>query len=235
MKTTITNGHSQPISKPLVCIDTGEARLYGDLELPVDAPGVVLFAHGSGSSRHSPRNQFVARIIRDTGMGTLLFDLLTQDEEQEDQASGEFRFDMELLANRLIAATDWVERQAETSGLKIGYFGASTGGGAALMAAATLGERVAAVVSRGGRPDLAGEALVEVKCPTLLLVGGLDDVVIRLNQQALEKLCCKKELRIISGASHLFAERGKLEQVAHISAQWFHLHMPPNHSERGTP
>lgn len=210
-----------PVEKPLILISGGDTGLYGELEVPAGAPGVVLFAHGSGSSRHSPRNKFVARIIREAGIGTLLFDLLTCEEEQEDAVTAALRFDIELLAGRLLGATRWVEEQPDLHGLKIGYFGASTGGGAALMAAAAAGDRVSAVVSRGGRPDLAGEALPVVKAPTLLIVGGLDDVVIRLNEQAYGKLRCVKDLWIIPGATHLFEERGKLEQVAQISAQWF--------------
>jgi dienelactone hydrolase len=225
MNTKTARPVSSPVCKPLVCIDTGDVRLYGDLEVPADAAGVVLFAHGSGSSRHSPRNQHVAKTLRDAGLGTLLLDLLTQDEQREDAVTGELRFDVELLADRLIGATGWLEDQQETRGCRIGYFGASTGGGAALMAAAVLGDRVAAVISRGGRPDLAGGSLPKVSCPTLLIVGGLDDIVIRLNEEAMEKLRCKKELRIIPGASHLFEERGKLEEVARISAQWFGTHM----------
>jgi dienelactone hydrolase len=186
---------------------------------------VVIFAHGSGSSRHSPRNRFVARVLREAGIGTLLFDLLTREEEVEDSVTGAFRFDIKLLARRLLGATMWMESQPVARGLKPCYFGASTGGGAALLAAAALGEHVAAVVSRGGRPDLAGEALPNVKSPTLLIVGGLDDIVIRLNEDALAKLRCEKELRIIPGASHLFEERGKLEEVARISAEWFRHHM----------
>jgi len=216
--------HSAVIS-PEITITADDVNLYGELEVPAGAKGVVLFAHGSGSSRHSPRNQNVARILREAGIGTLLFDLLTHDEEREDEDTGLFRFDIKLLAKRLLGATLWVEDQPEARGLEIGYFGSSTGGGAALMAAAALGGRIAAVVSRGGRPDLAGDALPKVKCPTLLIVGGLDDVVIQLNERALVKLRCEKALRIVPGASHLFEERGKLREVARISAEWFRDHM----------
>ncbi len=208
-----------------VSISSDDVNLYGELEVPAGALGIVLFAHGSGSSRHSTRNQYVARVLREAGIGTLLFDLLTHDEEEEDAVTGALRFDIKLLAKRLLGATLWLEGQPEAQGLKIGYFGASTGGGAALMAAAALGDRIAAVVSRGGRPDLAGDALPNVKCPTLLIVGSLDDVVIQLNEQALGKLRCRKELRIVPGATHLFAEKGKLEEVAHISAEWFRNQM----------
>ena len=218
MKTSTISGS---LINRLVCITAGDVRLYGELDVPADASGLVLFAHGSGSSRHSPRNQFVAREIREAGIGTLLFDLLTRDEEQEDARTGYLRFDIEMLAGRLTEATRWVGLQTELDRLKIGYFGASTGGGAALMAAAGLGGRVSAVVSRGGRPDLAAGALRHVNCPTLLIVGGLDDVVIRLNQEAYAKLPCTKELRIIPGATHLFPEHGKLEEVAKLSAGWF--------------
>lgn len=220
-----SNRSRSSVVNPEITIAAADVDLYGELEVPPEAIGIVLFAHGSGSSRHSPRNQHVARILREAGIGTLLFDLLTHDEEAEDRGTGVFRFDIKLLAKRLAGATLWLEDQPEARGLKIGYFGSSTGGGAALMAAAALGERISAVVSRGGRPDLAGEALRNVKCPTLLIVGGLDDVVIQLNEQALVKLRCLKELRIVPGASHLFEESGKLEQVAHISAEWFCEHM----------
>ncbi len=219
------NDTRPPIVGADVSVSADEVRLPGELEIPTGAIGVVLFAHGSGSSRHSTRNQYVARTLRNAGVGTLLFDLLTHDEEEEDVITGALRFDIKLLAKRLLGATLWLEDQAEARGLKIGYFGSSTGGGAALMAAAALGDRIAAVVSRGGRPDLAGEALANVKSPTLLIVGGLDDVVIELNEDALSKLRCEKELRIVPGATHLFAEHGKLEEVAHMSAGWFRDHM----------
>lgn len=222
MKTTLPQG---PAISSNVSISADEVDLYGELDVPAGASGIVLFAHGSGSSRHSTRNQYVARVLRKAGIGTLLFDLLTQDEEEEDVVTGALRFDIKLLAKRLLGATLWLENQPEARGLKIGYFGASTGGGAALLAAAALGDRIAAVVSRGGRPDLAGDALPNVKCPTLLIVGGLDDFVIQLNEQALVKLRCEKELRIVPGATHLFAEHGKLEEVANISAEWFREHM----------
>lgn len=208
-----------------VAISAGEVELEGDLDLPANAPGVVLFVHGSGSSRHSPRNQFVARTIREAGMGTLLFDLLTPDEERQDMVTRALRFDIELLANRLVAATRWVQKQPETRGLKVGYFGASTGGGAALVAAAELGDHVAAVVSRGGRPDLAGDALRKVRSPTLLIIGGHDGTVISLNNEAYAQLRCEKDIRIVPGATHLFEEPGKLEQVARISADWFGKHL----------
>lgn len=214
----------EAVNKP-VRIPIGTIFLEGELRLPDNATGVVLFAHGSGSSRHSPRNQFVAGIIRDAGLGTLLFDLLTEAEEEKDAENGALRFDIPLLAQRLVAATHWLKKQPKTSGLKMGYFGSSTGGGAALLAAAELGDCVAAVVSRGGRPDLAGDALPKVRSPTLLVVGGYDELVICLNDDAYAKLGCEKDFRIVPGATHLFEEPGKLEQVAQISAQWFRKHI----------
>lgn len=216
---------SKTALRTLVNIPTDYVELKGELELPAGAPGLVLFVHGSGSSRHSPRNQFVARVIRAAGFGTLLFDLLTQREEQQDANTSALRFDIDLLAKRLISVTHWLERRPETRGLKLGYFGASTGGAAALMAAAELGGRIAAVVSRGGRPDLVGNALLQVRSPTLLVVGGYDEMVLCLNHEAYEKLRCEKDFRVIPCATHLFEEPGKLEQVAQISTHWFNRHM----------
>lgn len=195
--------------------------LDGDLALPENASGVVLFAHGSGSSRHSPRNQFVARSIQETGTGTLLFDLLTREEENEDSYNARLRFDIDLLACRLAAATEWIAQHPGTQHLGIGYFGSSTGGAAALVAAAELGSAVDAVVSRGGRPDLAGSALAHVEAPTLLIVGERDDLVIRLNEEALSQLHCTKQLVIVPHATHLFEEPGALDQVAMLAASWF--------------
>ncbi|HSE32566.1 MAG TPA: dienelactone hydrolase family protein [Pyrinomonadaceae bacterium] len=212
---------TQPSVRQEVQIKAGSLLLNGELNVPAKATGIVLFAHGSGSSRHSPRNQYVASVVRDAGVGTLLFDLLTSEEEVIDNYTREFRFDISLLARRLVAATNWLSRENETCRLRPGYFGASTGGGAALVAAAFLGEKVGAVVSRGGRPDLAGEALINVKAPTLLIVGGLDGPVIKMNQEAYEQLRCVKELKIIAGATHLFEESGKLEEVAGLAAKWF--------------
>jgi putative phosphoribosyl transferase len=206
-----------------VQIRSGAIQLNGDLSIPVGAQGVVLFAHGSGSSRHSPRNQFVARTIREQGVGTLLFDLLTKEEEAVDVYTAHLRFDIALLAQRLIDAAYWIK--GEFDYLSIGYFGASTGGGAALVAAAELGETAGAVVSRGGRPDLAGDALPRVTSPTLLIVGGLDYPVIEMNKDALARMCCEKELKIVPGATHLFAEPGTLEQVADVAARWFQKHL----------
>jgi putative phosphoribosyl transferase len=208
-----------------VHIPSGNATLDGELIIPCEALGIVLFAHGSGSSRHSPRNQFVARIIREAGMGTLLFDLLTREEESVDIYTRQLRFDINLLAERLVDATKWVKSQRETAHLRAGYFGASTGGGAALVAAAKLGTQIGAVVSRGGRPDLAGAALPHVESPTLLIVGGHDEPVIRLNEVAQAQLRCKTQLKIIPGATHLFEEPGTLEQVAQLAAAWFKEHL----------
>jgi putative phosphoribosyl transferase len=218
-----------------VHIPTGGVRLDGELVLPEGAQGVVLFAHGSGSSRHSPRNQHVAGVIRAFGIGTLLFDLLTPEEERLDIRTRQLRFDIRLLAERLVGATRWLGESAEWIGeqgrpehLRPGYFGASTGGGAALVAAAALGNSVGAVVSRGGRPDLAGaSALAEVKSPVLLIVGGRDEPVIRLNEEAYAELNCEKELKIVPGATHLFEEPGTLDEVARLAAEWFrrHLHL----------
>jgi putative phosphoribosyl transferase len=204
-----------------VKIPAGDAVLDGDLAIPSGASGIAVFAHGSGSSRHSPRNKSVARVIREAGVGSLLFDLLTREEESVDVFTRHLRFDIELLTARLIEATRWLAGQEETRHLRVGYFGSSTGAAAALMAAAGLGPDIGAVVSRGGRPDLAGDALPMVKAPTLLIVGGHDEIVIELNQDAYARLQCEKELRIIPGATHLFEEPGTLEQVADLAAAWF--------------
>ncbi|HEY2973323.1 MAG TPA: dienelactone hydrolase family protein [Pyrinomonadaceae bacterium] len=214
-------GHTATARSKTEQIPSGQLLLEGELSVPVAATGIVLFAHGSGSSRHSPRNQFVALTIREAGVGTLLFDLLTPEEETVDISTRHLRFDIGLLAKRLVDATTWLKRKADTTHLRVGYFGASTGGGAALVAAAELGEEIGAVVSRGGRPDLAGDALPKVKSPTLLIVGGLDYPVIRMNEDAYRQLRCEKELKIIPGATHLFEEPGTLEGVAHLSADWF--------------
>ena len=186
-----------------VQIHAGRAVLPGNLNIPENASALVLFAHGSGSSRHSPRNQFVARTLNEAGLATLLFDLLTPEEEAIDMQTREHRFNIHLLAERLGHATKWAKQQEQTSDLRIGYFGSSTGGAAALMAAVDAPQNVDAVVSRGGRPDLAGEALPKVKAPTLLIVGGNDDIVIELNEQARDKMRCEVKLEIIPGATHL--------------------------------
>lgn len=194
-------------------------RLEGEWSVPPQALGLVLFAHGSGSGRRSPRNQRVAQILRQSHIGTLLFDLLTRREELEDDANGRLRFDVPLLARRLLGATDWCHRQRQE--LPLGYFGSSTGAGAAVVAAALARVPIAAIVSRGGRPDLAGGYLEQVKAPTLLLVGSKDTAVIELNRQALEVMTCARELKLVEGATHLFEEPGTLETVAETAAQWF--------------
>jgi len=208
-----------------VQIEAGRAVLSGSLTVLEDASGLVLFAHGSGSSRHSPRNQFVARSLSYAGLATLLFDLLTQEEEAIDLQTRELRFNIDLLAERLIQATKWAKEQPQTCNLRIGYFGSSTGGAAALVAAAQILQDAGAVVSRGGRPDLAGEALPKVMAPTLLIVGGNDDIVIELNEQARDKMQCKVKLEIIPGATHLFEEPGALEKVANLASEWFIAHL----------
>jgi len=210
-------------SDPSVQIPAGEVRLHGDLVVPRGATGVVLFAHGSGSSRHSPRNRFVAETIRGARIGTLLFDLLTVEEEAVDAVTRQLRFNIPLLASRLIAAAQWI--RTEMGGVDLGFFGASTGGGAALVAAAALGKNVKAVVSRGGRPDLADASLPEVTAPTLLIVGARDEPVIQMNEWALERLKCEKELLIVPGATHLFQEPGTLNAVARAAADWFRKHL----------
>lgn len=208
-------------------IPAGDAVLDGDMVVPSGASGIAVFAHGSGSSRHSPRNKSVARVIREAGVGSLLFDLLTREEESVDVFTRHLRFDIELLTRRLIEATRWLASQEETRNLRVGYFGSSTGAAAALMAAARLGDEIGAVVSRGGRPDLAGDALPLVNAPTLLIVGGHDETVIELNQDAYARLRCEKELRVIPGATHLFEEPGALEQVADYAADWLKGHLKP--------
>jgi dienelactone hydrolase len=208
-----------------VQIHAGRTILSGNLTLPEKAVALVLFAHGSGSSRHSPRNQFVARTLNDAGLATLLFDLLTQDEEAIDVHTREHRFNIGLLAERLVHATKWAKQQEQTRDLRVGYFGSSTGGGAALVAAAEIPQDVDAVVSRGGRPDLAGDALPKVQAPTLLIVGGNDDIVIELNEMARDQMRCEVKLEIVSGATHLFEEPGALEKVANLASDWFVNHI----------
>jgi len=208
-----------------VQIQAGRAVLSGNLDLPKTAGALVLFAHGSGSSCHSPRNQFVARTLNDAGLATLLFDLLTQEEEAIDVLTRELRFNIHLLAERLVHATKWAKQQPQTCDLRIGYFGSSTGGAAALVAAVDLPQDVGAVVSRGGRPDLADEALPKVQAPTLLIVGGNDDIVIELNEQARDRMHCEVKLEIVPGATHLFEEPGALEKVAKLASEWFVNHL----------
>jgi putative phosphoribosyl transferase len=200
-------------------------HLEGDLVVPERALGVVLFAHGSGSSRHSSRNRYVAGVLQRAGFATLLMDLLTAEEEQMDIRTAHLRFDIPLLARRLVEATDWLANMPETRNFNVGYFGASTGGGAALVAAAGRPSVVGAVVSRGGRPDLAGEALPLVKAPTLLIVGGRDEPVIELNERAQSQMRTESRLEIVPGATHLFEEPGTLEQVAGLACRWFEDHL----------
>jgi putative phosphoribosyl transferase len=208
-----------------VQIQAGREDLFGNLDIPEGATGLVVFAHGSGSSRHSPRNQFVARTLNNAGLATLLFDLLTQEEEAIDLRTREHRFNIGLLAERLVHATSWARQQEETRDLRIGYFGSSTGGAAALGAAAEIPQDVGAVVSRGGRPDLAGDALPKVQAPALLIVGGNDDIVIELNEQARDRMRCEVKLEIVPGATHLFEEPGTLEHVARLASDWFVRHL----------
>jgi putative phosphoribosyl transferase len=212
-------------NKTEIKIPVGNVLVEGTLTLPPSAKGVVLFAHGSGSSRFSPRNQYVAKEFNKAIIGTLLFDLLTQEEEEEDIVTAAYRFNINLLAVRLIGVTEWLRNDPLTKRMYFGYFGASTGAAAALIAAAKLPNYIAAVVSRGGRPDLAGEYLPSVAAPTLLLVGGLDAEVIELNRQAMNQMKAEKKLVIISGATHLFEEPGTLEEVANLSTNWFHRYL----------
>lgn len=208
-----------------VRIPVGPVVLEGTLGIPEDARGVVLFAHGSGSGRHSPRNRYVAQVLREAGLATLLIDLFTREEEEVDLRTRHLRFDIELLAERLAGATDWLARNPETRDLRVGYFGASTGAGAALVAAAERPQAVGAVVSRGGRPDLAGPVLPRVTAPTLLIVGGEDRPVIDMNREALGQLRVEKKLEIVPDATHLFEEPGALEEVARLAAGWFVSHL----------
>ncbi|MFL5802361.1 MAG: dienelactone hydrolase family protein [Roseiflexaceae bacterium] len=216
----------------LVHVLVGPVTLEGNLHLPANARGLVLFAHGSGSSRHSPRNRFVAGVLQAGGLATLLIDLLTPDEERIDIRTAHLRFDIGLLAERLAGAAEWLKQQPDTHNLRIGCFGASTGGGAALLAAAQHPDLVDAVVSRGGRPDLAGPALPHVKAPTLLIIGGHDAPVIRMNEEAFAQLRGVKRLEIVPGATHLFEEPGTLEQVAHLARDWFSHYLASGSQQR---
>lgn len=209
--------------KRLVHIPAAKVRLEGALAIPDGAEGIVLFAHGSGSSRRSPRNNYVAEVLRKSGLATLLMDLLTREEDVD----YETRFDIDLLAERLDAATAWLRTEESAKGLRIGYFGASTGAAAALRSAASAGDAIGAVVSRGGRPDLAMNVLEKVKSPTLLIIGGRDDLVIELNRKAYAKLTVKREMVIVPGATHLFEEPGALEEVANLAARWFKTYLKP--------
>jgi dienelactone hydrolase len=215
-----------PTTERDVRIPAGAVYLDGSLNIREGADGIVLFVHGSGSSRHSPRNRYVAHTLNETGFATLLFDLLTREEELVDVRTRQHRFDIALLARRLLAANDWLSLQPETRDLAVGYFGASTGGGAALVAAAQRPSGVAAVVSRGGRPDLAGDALEQVRAPTLLIVGGRDAPVIDMNRGAMARMRGEVRLEIVPGATHLFEEPGTLERVAQLAADWFLEHLP---------
>ena len=227
MGDTPLNSREHPADERLVSIPAGGQVLEGTLGIPTGASGLVLFAHGSGSSRHSPRNRHVALVLRAAGIATLLTDLLTAQEEAVDERTRELRFDISLLAIRLVQITDWVRQHSPARHLRIGYFGASTGAAAALVAAVQRPEAVKAIVSRGGRPDLAGPVLPRVRAPTLLIVGGYDVGVIELNQQTLEQLQTEKELAIVPGATHLFEEPGALEQVARLATEWFRKYLGP--------
>jgi putative phosphoribosyl transferase len=218
---------ARPADQRQVHVTAGPVTLEGNLTLPEGAQSIVLFAHGSGSSRLSPRNRYVAGLLNEAKLATLLIDLLTIEEEAIDVSTGHLRFDIPLLAERLVGATDWLTRQPAMHHLQIGYFGASTGAAAALMAAAERPHAVGAVVSRGGRPDLAGDALMSVQAPTLLIVGGNDAPVIELNQDALARLRCKKRLVIVPGATHLFEEPGTLDEVTRLAREWFERHLTP--------
>lgn len=215
-----------------VSIPAGAVSVEGSLAVPEESAAAVLFAHGTGSGRHSPRNRLVAEVLAEAGFATLLLDLLSEAEEREDAVSGELRFDISLLAERLLAAVDWLRRDPRTEGLAAGLFGASTGSAAALQAAAAWPDRVQAIVSRGGRPDLAPDALPRVRAPTLLIVGGEDHQVIELNERALRALRSEKHLEIVLGATHLFEEPGALERVADLARDWFLEHLQAAPSRR---
>jgi len=218
-----------------VRIQVGEVTLHGDLSVPTAARSLVLFAHGTGSNRLSPRNRYVARVVEEASIATLLVDLLSAEEEEADVRTGLLRFDVDLLAGRLIAVTDWTLGDPRVAGLPIGYFGASTGAAAALIAATKRAELVKAVVSRGGRPDLAGEALAGVTAPTLLIVGGRDGPTLALNRDALESLHAEAQLEIVSGATHLFEEPGALEKVARLARAWFERYLTASARRRRRP
>jgi putative phosphoribosyl transferase len=223
----MNNSAAQTVEERLVRVTAGPVRLDGSLSLPEGSRAVVLFAHGSGSSRHSSRNRHVARLLNEAKLATLLIDLLTPDEEAIDAVTAHLRFDIDLLAERLVDATDWLTQYPDTQNLSIGYFGASTGAAAALMAAAERPDVVHAIVSRGGRPDLAGPALPRVRAPTLLIVGGNDVQVIQLNRAAFAQLRGERQLVIVPGATHLFEEPGALDEVARLAREWFRRHLIP--------
>lgn len=211
----------QAIEHQPVMLQVAHVELEGYLSVPTEATGIVLFAHGSGSSRHSPRNRYVADLLNESGLATLLIDLLTADEQEVDLQTGQLRFDIPFLAKRLVKISEWLKECPDIPGLKLGHFGASTGAGAALLAAAQSPHLVQSVVSRGGRPDLAGAALGRVQAPTLLIVGGDDHAVLELNREAMARMRCRKELRIVPGASHLFEESGTLKKAAALARDWF--------------
>jgi dienelactone hydrolase len=208
-----------------VRIHADDVYLLGDLQIPEESTSLVIFAYNCGRSRNNPRNRHAAQLMRSQGIGTLMCELMTEEEEVEDEACQTYRYDAELLARRLIAVTKWVEGESDLNHLRIGYFGACSGGAAAVIAAARLGDRIGALVSRGGRMDLAVDFLPQVTCPTLLIVGGEDTVGMQLNREAMRRLRGEKSLHEVAGASHLFGEPGKLEEMARISADWFHLHL----------
>ena len=220
------------LNENTVSIPLGKKIIQGDLTVPAEAKGAVIFAHGSGSSRLSPRNKYVAEVLNHANLATLLIDLLTPDEEQIDMQTAHLRFDIAMLAERLAGAAEWLTQLPASRDLRIGCFGASTGGGAALLTAAQRPDLVDAVVSRGGRPDLAGPALPRVKAPTLLIVGERDYPVIRMNETAFAQLQCEKRLEIVPGATHLFEEPGALEQVAHLARDWFSHYLSPGFQQR---
>ncbi len=217
-----------------VRIQAGEVFLLGDLQIPEEATALVLFAYCSGRSRNNPRNRHTAQVFRESGIGTLMCELITEEEEIEDEATEKYRHDAKLLARRLVEIARWAVSQEEMKGLPVGLFGACAGGAAALIAAARLKNKVRAVVSRGGRVDLAAKSLAQVKCPTLLIVGEQDTVGMELNREGLSQLTCTKKLVEIPGASHLFGEPGKLKQMSRLSADWFHDHLPKAKAQRGS-
>jgi dienelactone hydrolase len=221
----MNHSDARTIEEQLVSVPAGEVMLTASLNVPEDARAIVLFAHGSGSSRHSPRNRYVARHLNDAKLATLLIDLLTADEDLIDVRTAQLRFDIDLLSERLVAATDWVNQSPDISHLPIGYFGASTGAAAALVSAVLRADVVGAIVSRGGRPDLADRALTRVQAPTLLIVGEDDAQVIELNREALAQLRCEKQLAIVPGATHLFENPGALDEVARLADDWFQRHL----------
>ena len=227
IKSTAQTESGRPVKIP-----AGSVSLDGELIVPGDSTGLVIFAHGSGNSRFSPCNQRVAQLLRQAGLGTLLFDLLTPHEERADTERGTLRFNIGLLTQRLVCAAHWLAGEDEARHQRLGFFGSGTGGGAALVAAADLGRHIGAVVSRGGRPDLAGNALRRVKCPTLLIVGERDEDVLELNEQALEMLDCPKRLNVVPNATHLFEEPGALEAVTRLAGDWFLANLGHSHGSR---